>query len=484
MAHIHSVYDTDKHFTIDPATRELVNQTPGKARIMQFDHRSERITFDLPKIVEGHDMTTCNRVEVHYINIDAKTKVQNNDIYDVADMQESPEDENIAICSWLIDGNATQLAGPLYFRLRFVCSSQGEVDYAWHTDIYKGLSVSDGILNTNNVVADYSDILAAWDERITELEKRGGGGGTGADGEDGGYYTPNVSQPNSGTMKVSFTPSKADMAKIEDTTINLPSGPKGADGMSPVASVTDIVGGHRITITDKNGTKTVDVMDGKDGQTPKKGTDYWDSEEKAEIVAEVIDSIKIEYPDTHVIHGDVDSNNTITIYGELADGNYVLKYEYADGSTTNVGTIKVGDVSYDNLADPASNDWAVNKRLNSSAELADATGCQTTNFFKCAKGDIIRVKGLDIRYTNSEHTQNARAFFFNATGYSVVGTYPLEDSKVVFDGDDMFTITIDGLTNFSGGKEEDIARGRLSGMLFAGYIADDVIITVNQEITD
>ena len=257
----------------------------------------------------------------------------------------------------------------------------------------------------------------------------------------------------------------------------------GSDGVSPVVAVSAITGGHRITITDKNGTKTVNVMDGKDGQTPKKGTDYWDSEEKAEIVAEVIDSIKIEYPDTHVIYGDVDSNNTITIYGELADGNYVLKYEYADGSTTNVGTIKVGGVSYDNLADPTSADWAVNKRLNSSAELADATGCQTTNFFKCAKGDIIRVKGLDIRYTDSGHTQKARAWFFNAGGSSIVGAYPVEDSKFVFDGTDTFTITLDGLTNISGGKEEDIVRGRLSGMLFAGYTADDVVITVNQEIT-
>ena len=42
-------------------------------------------------------------------------------------------------------------------------------------------------------------------------------------------------------------------------------GQPGADGVSPVVSVTDIAGGHRVTIADKDGTKTFDVMDGADG---------------------------------------------------------------------------------------------------------------------------------------------------------------------------------------------------------------------------
>ena len=48
-------------------------------------------------------------------------------------------------------------------------------------------------------------------------------------------------------------------------------GNNGKDGASPVVSVSAITGGHRITITDKNGTKTVDVLDGVDGQNGTKG---------------------------------------------------------------------------------------------------------------------------------------------------------------------------------------------------------------------
>lgn len=43
-------------------------------------------------------------------------------------------------------------------------------------------------------------------------------------------------------------------------------GADGKDGISPIVSVQDITGGHRVTITDKDGAKTFDVMDGKDGQ--------------------------------------------------------------------------------------------------------------------------------------------------------------------------------------------------------------------------
>ena len=48
-------------------------------------------------------------------------------------------------------------------------------------------------------------------------------------------------------------------------------GQPGADGYSPTITVTDITGGHRLTITDKTGTRTVDVMDGEDGQPGQDG---------------------------------------------------------------------------------------------------------------------------------------------------------------------------------------------------------------------
>lgn len=57
-------------------------------------------------------------------------------------------------------------------------------------------------------------------------------------------------------------------------------GAAGADGFSPVVDVTAIDGGHSISITDKTGTKTFDVMDGTDGENAEGGgTVHWDDVE-------------------------------------------------------------------------------------------------------------------------------------------------------------------------------------------------------------
>jgi hypothetical protein len=41
---------------------------------------------------------------------------------------------------------------------------------------------------------------------------------------------------------------------------------KGADGDSPTVEVRKIDNGHRVSFTDKNGTKSIDIMNGKDGE--------------------------------------------------------------------------------------------------------------------------------------------------------------------------------------------------------------------------
>lgn len=56
---------------------------------------------------------------------------------------------------------------------------------------------------------------------------------------------------------------------IEDA--NNSGGGSGADGFSPVVTVTDITGGHRVSIRDKTSTKTFDVMDGAAGATGPAG---------------------------------------------------------------------------------------------------------------------------------------------------------------------------------------------------------------------
>ena len=53
MAHKHSVYDTSLHFIIDGNTRLVKNSTEAKVTLVQYDHNSERITFELPRYIDG-----------------------------------------------------------------------------------------------------------------------------------------------------------------------------------------------------------------------------------------------------------------------------------------------------------------------------------------------------------------------------------------------------------------------------------------------
>lgn len=160
MGHNHGVFDSDTRFTINPITRQIRSES-RKATVIQFDHNSERFTFECPRRIEGHDMSVCNRVEVHYINIDPKTKAQNTGVYVADDLQVSPDDSEKVVCSWLISQNATQIIGALNFIVCYKCIENGECVYAWNTAI-SSVSVSDGINATESVATEYADVLEQW----------------------------------------------------------------------------------------------------------------------------------------------------------------------------------------------------------------------------------------------------------------------------------------------------------------------------------
>lgn len=166
MAHLHSVYDSDLHFVIDPTTKKITNQSQ-KVRLMQGDKKSERFTFELPRrYIEEHDMSLCNKVEVHYINISADGKNKSEDVYPVDDLQVSTNTAEAVTLSWLLSGNATKYEGSLNFLVKFRCLTGTTIDYEWNTDIFEGISVGKGMDNGEAVIAKYSDVLEAWKNDI------------------------------------------------------------------------------------------------------------------------------------------------------------------------------------------------------------------------------------------------------------------------------------------------------------------------------
>ena len=174
MAHLHSVYDTDNHFRIDPITKAIKNESNSKVKLMQGDHNSERLTFEIPRYVEGHDMSLCDKVIMHFDNIDSQTKKESKHYFISKDVQISPEDEEIVIFSYLIEKTATKYGGSLNFLIEFVCADSDETaGYAWNTDIYSGISVGKGIHNTEIDVEENKDLLEQFKKEVlAEVDKR------------------------------------------------------------------------------------------------------------------------------------------------------------------------------------------------------------------------------------------------------------------------------------------------------------------------
>ena len=173
MSHIHNVVDTDPHYKINGITRTIVNVDETKRMLVQGDHNSERLTFEVPRFVDGHDFSECNAVEVHYVNEDAFQKNASRSFYIVEDLHikgESEEDKNVVVLSWLVEGDATVYAGTLNFSIHFKCITNGRIDYSWNTTAFKGIMIEPAICNSQKIENEYPDAIAQLNARIGILE--------------------------------------------------------------------------------------------------------------------------------------------------------------------------------------------------------------------------------------------------------------------------------------------------------------------------
>ena len=288
MSHIHNIIDDDRHFVIDPITRQITNNS-SKLVISQYDHDSERFTFEIPRYIEEHDMAECDRIEVHFTNITRTKKEQNDDTYIVEDIR---SDRNAVFFSWLVSRNATQLVGSLKFSVTFLCFDDDDNEvYNWGTDIFDSIQVIARLDNTVSVVESNPDLIESMKKEILESISSSGGGvdeaqveklienyltenppARGDPGEDGVSPTINVEEIEGGYRITIVDVNNTETFDILNG-IDGVAGADGEDGVSPTISVEEIEGGNQLTITDVDGTRTVNILNGLDGTDGKDGVD-------------------------------------------------------------------------------------------------------------------------------------------------------------------------------------------------------------------
>ena len=201
----HIVIDKDRFITVPDSLKRLA---------VQYDHDIETVTFDCPRYWDEHDMSTMT-IYVNYLCADNEPGC-----YKVKNVTVDPTDSTIMHFDWVISKNVTMAHGPIAF---LVCIKNTDADGVeknhWNSEICKDCFISAGMeydgVDINEI---YPDVLAQWRQEV--------------------------------------------LAITDDIVAARENGEfQGEPGVSPTIQVSDIQGGHRVTIIDVEGTKTFDVMD-------------------------------------------------------------------------------------------------------------------------------------------------------------------------------------------------------------------------------
>lgn len=239
----HIIIGNDRYITVPDALKRLA---------VQYDHDIETVTFDCPRYWDGRDMSEMS-IYINYLRPDAESGV-----YKAENVVVDTNNSSIMHFNWTISRNVTEVSGAIVF---LVCikktDAEGNEKNHWNSELCKTCRISEGLEIDGQALKEmYPDIIEQWYnevlgviDEVNEVKQnlivmRDSGE------FDGATFTPSVSS----TGDLSWT---NDGGRENPATVNV----RGPDGVSPTIQVTDIQGGHRITITDVNGSRHVDVMD-------------------------------------------------------------------------------------------------------------------------------------------------------------------------------------------------------------------------------
>lgn len=183
----------------------------------------------------------------------------------------------------------------------------------------------------------------------------------------------------------------------------------------------------------------------------------------------------------------VDEDNNIIISGDLEEGVYTVKYEMDNGTSINIGKLTIGEIinqithSIDSTGNPFNNGTGYKTgarlSLSSGAEM-NTDGYECSGFIQCKKGDIIRIKNIDI---SNESATNIVCYDINkqpikvngeqhgTTLYTLFSEYGTESNNV-------YTSALNRIEFLNFPVDVEYIR------IGSKSITSDSILTINQEI--
>ena len=197
-------------------------------------------------------------------------------------------------------------------------------------------------------------------------------------------------------------------------------GADGADGFSPVVTVSEISGGHSVSVTDASGTETFNVMDGVDGQAGTDGYSPSASVTKSGSTATIVITDKDGTTTAQISDGEgadvIDDTSTASdktwsaskVSGELSNLNSALSAKYEKPS----GGIPSTDLADSYVEEPSSegtngqvlttdgNGGRSWQTVESGANIDDTAGSGDTD--KCWSADKLTDEFGDVNDAISE----------------------------------------------------------------------------------
>lgn len=165
-----------KRLYINPVTRTIAPKyrTQKAVYIAKNDHNSVLLLFEIPKIVDGHDITVDgNIIHIHFANMDSTDATNVSKGMSEAVNVTVDDEEGIVTFCWRIPNTATRYAGVVSIgvtieRYEDVDGTPQEV-YSWSTAPYGNTIVQDSMDNSDEVCEEDFDYLAKTCNAIVEL---------------------------------------------------------------------------------------------------------------------------------------------------------------------------------------------------------------------------------------------------------------------------------------------------------------------------
>lgn len=249
--------DTEPHIVIGPD--RIITVPKELQRIaVQYDHDVETVTFDCPRYWDGLDMSQM-RIYINYMRSD-----KYRDSYAANNVTINDDDDTIMHFDWTISRNVTLTDGPLVFLvcIKKADSEDNEINH-WNSELNTQMHISEGleVADESMLMSDYPDYLASLEREYGESVDRITADLLAAKeaGEFDGYSPTVTTTAIEGGNRVTITDKNG--SKVFNVM-------NGEDGISPNVTLVNIDGGTRVVLTDYQGANTFDIMDGEDGMSP------------------------------------------------------------------------------------------------------------------------------------------------------------------------------------------------------------------------